>query len=40
MIVLKCDFNSFSVPPDSPCEAFSAAKDAVDSLNNDSLWAA
>lgn len=40
MILLKCDFNSFSIFPDSPCKAFSAVKDAVDSLNTDSLWAA
>lgn len=40
MILLKCDFNSFSISPDSPCKAFSAARDAADSLNTDSLWAA
>lgn len=34
-ILLKCDFNSFSVFPESPCKAFSAAKDVVDSLNTD-----
>lgn len=40
MNLLKCDFNSLSVFSDSPCKAFSAAKDAGDSLNAASLWAA
>lgn len=40
MNLLKCDFNSLSIFPDSPYKAFSAARDAGDSLNAASLWAA
>lgn len=38
--LLKCDFDSASVGPDALCQVLPAAKDAVDGLYPDPLWAA